>query len=725
MLSLPVRFILLLVFLAFTASGTAILSAGETLPPLPDLPPLQDPALNTPPAPELWAELPPLQALEEESVEEIHTIWTCSMHPNIQLPEFGQCPICFMDLIEVALDSSAKLTNLRQVTLNDNARKLAQVEVTPVVRRAAATSVRMVGKVDFDETLVSSITAWINGRIDKLHVAYTGSQVHAGQPMAEIYSPEILAAQAELIEAVAAAGKLNGSDNLLLRQTINRTESAARKKLQLLGLTSEQIDEVIARKNTSDHVTLTAPISGIVINKEVTEGMYVKTGAPIYTIADFSKLWIILEAYESDLHGIRMNQLVDFSAEAFPGTQFTGRIAYIDPVVNNKTRTVRIRLNIDNPGLLLKPGMFVRAVAKSSPAGVADTLPLLIPASAPLYTGKRAIVYVQLPDKEGVYEGREIILGPRHGEFYAVASGLGEGELVVTRGNFKIDSAIQIQARPSMMNPFIPKKTTDPAELPPLFSSKLNLLNETFVRLSQTVHAGDQKSQDHFLDSFDKILAGIQSDFFDPEFKLDWQELAMVLNSDIILLREAEDTEELLRTYAEMAAHFYQVRTRFQLIQPILAKEGSDELRLQLAKLLDQYLALQKNLADDAPEKSLADIRSIAVTAKSFITELTASNSVKDKALSTELDAAIQQLHTSTNIQELRTAFYPLSKVLIAAVSTFGVSGSYAVYEHYCPMAFDDTGANWLDTSETINNPYFGDEMLRCGEVLSQFKLEE
>ncbi len=719
MSSLFVRFTLLLVVLTFTSGGTTILSAEETLPPLPDASP------NTPLPPELWAEFPPLPALEEESSEEVHTIWTCSMHPNIQLPEFGQCPICFMDLIEVAIESGAKLTNLRQVTLTDNARKLAQVEVTPVVRGAAATNVRMVGKVDFDETLVSSITAWINGRIDKLHVDYTGSQVRAGQPMAEIYSPEILAAQAELIEAVAAAGKLNGSDNLLLKQTINRTETAARKKLQLLGMTIEQINEIIARKNTSDHVTLTAPISGIVIKKEVTEGMYVKTGAPIYTIADLSKLWIILEAYESDLNAIRMNQLVEFSAEAFPGTQFTGRIAYIDPLVNKKTRTVRVRLSIDNPDLLLKPGMFVRAMAKSSPAGIADTLPLLIPVSAPLTTGKRAIVYVQLPDKKGVYEGREIILGPRHGDFYEVASGLDEGELIVNRGNFKIDSAIQIQARPSMMNPFIPKETTDPAELPQLFASKLNLLNETFVRLSQAVHANNQDSRNNFLGSFDKILAGIQSDFFNPDFKLDWQELAMVLNSDIILLREADNNEELLRIYAEMATHFYQVRTRFQLSPPVLAKEGSDELRLQLAKLLDQYFALQKNLADDAPEKSLADIKSIATTAESFIAELTASNTVKNKTLSTELNAALQQLHTSSNIQELRTAFYPLSKVLIDAVSTFGVSGSYAIYEHYCPMAFNDTGANWLDTSETINNPYFGDEMLRCGEVLSQFKLEE
>jgi Cu(I)/Ag(I) efflux system membrane fusion protein len=245
MTTLLARFAALLAILAFTATSAAILSAEEPLPPLPGT------GQESPSAPELWGELPPLPDLHEDADDEQKTIWTCSMHPNIQLPEFGQCPICFMDLIEVPLDSDAKLTNLRQLTLTANARKLAQVEVTPAVRRDAPTSVPMVGKVNYDETLVSSITAWINGRIDKLHVDYTGAQVRAGQPMAEIYSPELLAAQAELIEAVAAAAKINGSDNPLLRQTINRTQSAARKKLQLLGLTDKQISDVVNLKSTS------------------------------------------------------------------------------------------------------------------------------------------------------------------------------------------------------------------------------------------------------------------------------------------------------------------------------------------------------------------------------------------------------------------------------------------------------------------------------------------
>jgi len=230
--------------------------------------------------------------------------------------------------------------------------------------------------------------------------------------------------------------------------------------------------------------------------------MYVDTGTKIYTIADLSRLWVKLDAYESDMMWIRYGQEVEFTTEAYPGEVFTGRISFIDPVLDPKTRTVKLRVNIDNPDVKLKPEMFVRAVvrARVSAGGrvmdvamvdkwicpmhpdvvkdsqgmcdicemdlvTAESLgyvavdevaeaPVVIPASAPLITGKRAVVYVQVPDKEKpTFEGREVVLGPRAGDYYIVESGLSEGQMVVTKGNFKIDSALQIQAKPSMMNP--------------------------------------------------------------------------------------------------------------------------------------------------------------------------------------------------------------------------------------------------------------------------------
>ncbi|MHC4126101.1 MAG: efflux RND transporter periplasmic adaptor subunit, partial [Planctomycetota bacterium] len=245
-----------------------------------------------------------------------------------------------------------------------------------------------------------------------------------------------------------------------------------------------------------------APIGGIVIDKHVTEGTYVQTGTKIYTIADLSQLWVQLDAYESDMMWIRYGQEVEFTTQAIPGEVFKGRISFISPTVDARTRTIKVRLNVSNPEEKLKPEMFVRAVVRSKiasgakvmdadmagkwicpmhpsvvkdSAGICDICrmdlvtteslgfikaelsdqgPLVIGATAVLITGKRAVVYVQKPGTEKpTFEGREVILGPRAGDYYLVKEGLSEGEVVVTKGNFKIDSALQIQAKPSMMNP--------------------------------------------------------------------------------------------------------------------------------------------------------------------------------------------------------------------------------------------------------------------------------
>ena len=200
-------------------------------------------------------------------------------------------------------------------------------------------------------------------------------------------------------------------------------------------------------------MTVNSPLGGVVIEKNAVEGMYVDTGMMLYSIADLSSVWVKLDVYESDLQWIRLGQRVDFTSEAWPGDIFAGKVSFIDPVLNNMTRTVKVRVNAPNPGGKLKPDMFVRSVLRAGIGGTAQGLPLVIPASAPLLTGKRAVVYVAVPGKEATYEGREVELGPRAGDFYEVKQGLSEGEMIVVNGAFKIDSAVQILARPSMMNP--------------------------------------------------------------------------------------------------------------------------------------------------------------------------------------------------------------------------------------------------------------------------------
>jgi Cu(I)/Ag(I) efflux system membrane fusion protein len=426
--------------------------------------------------------------------------WTCSMDPQIIMDKPGKCPICGMDLIPVAVSSAGEM-GARELVVSEQAAKLMEIQTSRVKRKFVTAEIRMVGKIDYDETRVKYITAWVAGRIDRLYVDYTGITVSKGDHMVYLYSPELLSSQAELLQAAKAAGSIKPGASELINRSILATLEAAREKLRLLGLTVEQITEIEKTGEPVDHLTIYAPIGGVVIHKNATEGMYVQTGTKIYTIVDLSQLWVKLDAYESDMMWIRYGQEVEFETEAYPGEVFKGVISFIDPILNAKTRTVKLRVNVENPEGKLKPEMFVRAVVRAkvaqggqvmdkamggkwicpmhpdivkNEAGSCDICgmdlvtteslgyvtvdaggeaPLVIPASAALVTGKRAVVYVQLPERETpTYEGREVVLGPRAGDYYIVKSGLAEGEIVVTNGNFKIDSALQIQAKPSMMS---------------------------------------------------------------------------------------------------------------------------------------------------------------------------------------------------------------------------------------------------------------------------------
>jgi len=426
--------------------------------------------------------------------------WTCAMHPQIRQPKPGKCPICFMDLIPV--ETTEGQVGARQIVFSEDALKLMEVQTTPVVRKFVEAEIRMVGKVEYDESRVKQIAAWVPGRIDRLYVDFTGTLVRKGDHMVYLYSPQLLSAQAELLQAVKAVQEMGSGTSELIRRSSVAMLEAAREKLRLLGLQKEQIEEIEKTGQPTDHLTIYAPIGGIVIAKHANAGDYVETGTKIYTIADLSEVWVKLDAYELDLAWLRYGQAVEFTTEAYPGEMFRGTISFIDPMLNPMTRTVKLRVNVANPDGRLKPEMFVRAVVRSKVAGVGMVMdenmagkwicpmhpsvvkieagqcdicgmdlvkteslgyvtaeepneaPLVIPASAPLITGQRAVVYVRVEGKEKpTFEGREIVLGPRAGDYYLVKEGLAEEELVVTKGNFKIDSALQIQAKPSMMNP--------------------------------------------------------------------------------------------------------------------------------------------------------------------------------------------------------------------------------------------------------------------------------
>lgn len=417
----------------------------------------------------------------------VPAIWTCSMHPQIQQPAPGKCPICGMDLIPLEQDDSGD-DGPRTMSMSESSRALADIQTTLVRRDLPVAQVRLVGELGYDETREKSLTARFPARIDTLYVNFTGIQVTRGEHMAEVYSPDLLTAQRELITA-----HKSDPDSSITRVT--------REKLRLWDLQPDQIEAIVETGEVRDHIQLRAPIGGVVVSKNVNEGDYVNTGDTLFSIVDLSELWLYLDAYESDLTWLRYGQDVAFKVESFPGETFHGRIAFIEPEVTRETRTISVRVNVANSDRRLKPGMFARAtvearmaaggkvyapefagkwispmhpeIVKDGPGscdvcGMAlvpaeelgyvsapDTsAPLIIPASAALRTGRRAVVYVEVPNRDRpTYEGREIVLGPRAGDFFIVETGLEDGERVVVNGAFKIDSALQIQAKPSMMNP--------------------------------------------------------------------------------------------------------------------------------------------------------------------------------------------------------------------------------------------------------------------------------
>ncbi len=383
------------------------------------------------------------------SEERAEQPWTCSMHPHIRSGEPGACPICGMDLIPAQSSSSAEAPG--EIGLSEAAKVRARIR-TSAVRRQGTGGLerRLLGRVDYDETRMRTVTSWIGGRIDRLHVRTTGQAVKRGQVIATLYSPEVFGAHQDLLVARDQVKRLaNATD--IARSGAEAALSASRDRLRLLGVTAAALTAMESAKRPSEQVKIRTPFAGTILERLATEGSYVKTGTGLFQVADLSRLWVQLDAYESDLSLLSVGQLVSLKVEALPGETFEGRVTFVDPVLNQRTRTTRVRIEVRNRDGQLRPGMFAEAVVRQTRDEESPSA-LVIPETAPLFTGRRSLVYVEKPDaSRPTYQARVVKLGPKTGEVYPVIAGLREGERVVVHGAFTLDADLQIRGGLSMM----------------------------------------------------------------------------------------------------------------------------------------------------------------------------------------------------------------------------------------------------------------------------------
>tara|TARA_R110001599_G_scaffold19503_3_gene74638 strand:- start:1177 stop:2955 length:1779 start_codon:yes stop_codon:yes gene_type:complete len=363
-------------------------------------------------------------------------LWTCSMHPQVRQSEPGSCPFCGMDLIPMKEDGGNDDPKL--LKMSNAAIQLANIQTSIIGSGDMDAGLVLNGKVKADARRVNVQTTHFAARIEKLYKNFEGEMVRKGDKIAELYSPQLVTAQEELIEAK----KVEASNPILLE--------AARKKLHHWKLSMEQIEEIESSSKPMRTFDLLAGYDGVISKKMVNTGDHLKEGGVLLEITDLSQVWAVFEVYERDLKNLSLGQKIDFTARSVSSQQFSGKIAFIEPVLNAKNRVVEVRLDINNANGALKPDIFLKGKVAMNSQGDG----LMVPKSAVLWTGERSVVYSKVNEEGNEYFMlNEVTLGDASGDYYQVKSGLSSGDEVVTNGAFTLDSESQLKGKISMMSP--------------------------------------------------------------------------------------------------------------------------------------------------------------------------------------------------------------------------------------------------------------------------------
>ena len=379
----------------------------------------------------------------EEAVEE-DSLFACSMLcVFVKAP--GRCPVCGMELQEIESQGDPK--DLFGVTIDPTARRLANIKTVAALNMPVANETEVLGRIAYDETTEATVSAYVDGRIEDLMIDFTGATIRKGDELAVIYSPDLYTDQVGLLQAKQSANRVSSNDRV--NRSNQRLYQSARRRLVEMGLPESQVDSIETSGQPNSRIKIYAPASGTVVEKMVDEGKYVKMGMPILKVADLSTVWLMLEMYPADTTNLRLGQSVSVSIQSQVGKTFEGKVSFIDPMVDSKTQTVKVRVVIPNEAGLIRIGDFGKAKLQSS-RGAADQM-VIVPRESVLMNGANSVAYVET--EPGRFEFRKVEVAEIMKDKVSIASGIKPGEQVVASGVFMLDSTFNIQGKVSLIDP--------------------------------------------------------------------------------------------------------------------------------------------------------------------------------------------------------------------------------------------------------------------------------
>lgn len=491
---------------------------------------------------------------EHTHIDENGVEYTCSMHPQIRQNEPGQCPLCGMALTPVNNKRGGESSPFI-LEMTSEAVALSNVQTTRVKVGSGSGKISLTGKIQPNEQRTKSLTANYTGRVDQLYVNFTGQEVRRGEKLATLYSPELVNAQKELLEMA----KIKDRQPALYQ--------AAKEKLRLWKISEEQITAIETSGNVQTQFDIYADFAGVVMGRNIAVGDFVNRGTALFEIVDLSTVWVMLDAYESDLGAIKKGDDLSFQVSAYPGKSFRAKVSYIDPILNPDTRTVGIRAEAVNSNFELKPEMFVSANISTSPAGQSG---LMIPKTAILWTGPRSVVYVQKGNREAPsFEMREIEIGARVGDDYLVLSGLEEGEQVVSNGVFAIDAAAQLTGNYSMMTRPEVKTLDTPEE----FRKQLTEFVKSYLPIKDALVKTDAKETQAAINPAKTTLSKVDMKLLDSDGHDIWMDLLGAMQSSLDKIVQTIDVEEQRKHFEILSDNLIEAVEYFGVVENTIYRQ--------------------------------------------------------------------------------------------------------------------------------------------------------